>query len=241
MGMYYYSLTKFKLPHIRIYEDGTLFDENKNRVIVPQPKSGNIELVSPITNNRVRISAAWLHRYYYNVPWHPRHYIPCRHMRDIGFSNYVALEDGRIFSCITYDYLIGNMSFDGYKRVLVKRDNGTFITIGIHRLIAMTFIPNPENKKEVNHIDGDKLNNSVKNLEWVTPSENMEHALHNGLRKFATSDETIHQICKMLERGDRVMDICNELDIQKHVVLSVKSGCHARISKLYDIPLNKHF
>lgn len=46
----------------------------------------------------------------------------------------------------------------------------------IHRLVAETFIPNPDDKKEVNHKDGNKLNNDASNLEWVTPSENQQHS-----------------------------------------------------------------
>lgn len=54
----------------------------------------------------------------------------------------------------------------------------------IHRLVAEAFIPNTENKREVNHIDGNKLNNKVTNLEWVTSAENKQHAIATGLKVY---------------------------------------------------------
>jgi hypothetical protein len=52
----------------------------------------------------------------------------------------------------------------------------------VHRLVAETFIPNPENKRTVNHIDGNKENNLITNLEWNTHSENLQHAYDTGLQ-----------------------------------------------------------
>lgn len=70
---------------------------------------------------------------------------------------------------------------DGYLRCNIAQD-GKFRLWLVHRLVAEAFIPNPDNKPEVNHIDGDKANNNVSNLEWVTREENIRHA-HKVLRK----------------------------------------------------------
>jgi hypothetical protein len=71
----------------------------------------------------------------------------------------------------------------GYEYVILSNDIEKHKTLTVHRLVARTFIPNPENKEEVNHIDGNKLNNCVDNLEWVTTSENMLHAYKTGIRE----------------------------------------------------------
>ena len=71
----------------------------------------------------------------------------------------------------------------GYLHVTLYK-NGTPKTIKAHRLTAKAFIPNIENKPEVNHIDGNKENNNIINLEWNTRAENNMHAIKNGLLKF---------------------------------------------------------
>lgn len=68
----------------------------------------------------------------------------------------------------------------GYPRVYFDKDKKTKF-VPVHRLVALAFIPNPENKPQVNHIDGNKHNNCVDNLEWCTNRENQLHAIRTGL------------------------------------------------------------
>ncbi len=72
----------------------------------------------------------------------------------------------------------------GYLLVSLNID-GKQLSRTVHRLVAKTFIPNPENKTQVNHLDGNKHNNNVENLAWATPGENLEHAYDTGLRSKA--------------------------------------------------------
>jgi hypothetical protein len=101
-----------------------------------------------------------------------------------GFTHLIACSDGRVLNKKNRN-AVG--SSDGrYLRVNKSKGSKTEQNTepnssSVHRLIAETFIPNPENKKVVNHIDGNTLNNAVTNLEWVTQSENMQHAISTGL------------------------------------------------------------
>lgn len=84
------------------------------------------------------------------------------------------LRKGRILKQ-HYDYL-------GYKRVRLSKNQKTK-TLTLHRLLAINFIENPYNKPNINHIDGDKSNNDLNNLEWCTQKENVQHSYELGLSK----------------------------------------------------------
>lgn len=130
------------------------------------------------------------------------------------------------------DYEVSNLgrvcSFKGrYPKILKPRkDRGGYlcvtlytgekrVTKKVHRLVAEAFIPNPENKPEVNHIDEDKLNNVVDNLEWVTHRENMNHG--TGIKRSAeargkavvqyTTDGVFMDLYSSIREAERVTGI----------------------------------
>lgn len=104
----------------------------------------------------------------------------------IGYEKYFMVSNfGEIWSKRTEIILIPTIIKSGYCTIATRFNgrSGECKTIRIHRMVAEAFIPNPENKPLVNHIDGNKRNNNYKNLEWCTASENTIHALKTGLLK----------------------------------------------------------
>ena len=104
---------------------------------------------------------------------------------DYKVSNY-----GRVMQWRKRLVLKQSTNKDGYKCVRLAGQ-----TYRVHRLVAMAFIPNPENKPQVNHIDGNKQNNNLNNLEWVTNQENVQHAFKIGLEKAHYGEE--HGMAKL--------------------------------------------
>ena len=98
------------------------------------------------------------------------------------YDGYFVTKEGLIYSAKTNRYLKFSYDKQGYARVGLSVGNYKTKTIKVHRLVAETFIDNPQSKGDVNHIDGVKSNNHVDNLEWNTRSENIIHAYNNGLK-----------------------------------------------------------
>lgn len=98
-----------------------------------------------------------------------------------GFSNYSISKDGVITNTKTKMIKKPWLGKVGYYYIDLYANNKS-TKVAVHRLLAQEFISNPENKRTVNHIDGNKLNNKLDNLEWATQSENNQHAYDTGLK-----------------------------------------------------------
>lgn len=97
-------------------------------------------------------------------------------------NNYEISDEGEVRNKNTGRILSGSVNNGGYRTVHINRNESPDF---VHRLVAETFIQNPEPdiRKDVNHKDGDKMNNNVSNLEWVTRSKNVKHAYEHGLNR----------------------------------------------------------
>lgn len=90
------------------------------------------------------------------------------------FDNYDIFEDGRVFSHKTQKYLRPQNNGNGYLKVYLYKEGKMFQQY-IHKLVAITFIPNPHNYKYIDHIDRNKANNNLSNLHWCSASENINN------------------------------------------------------------------
>jgi NUMOD4 motif/HNH endonuclease len=118
--------------------------------------------------------------------------------------------------------LVGRIRSKSLSVVLCK--DGHRNHVNIYRLVAEVFIPNPENKPFVNHIDGNRMNNRLDNLEWVTCSENFKHAIKHGL--FIPKRGEEHWISKLTEENVKQIRV-----LRKQGVTYTKMGEMFGVSK----------
>ncbi len=102
-----------------------------------------------------------------------------------GAEDYMVSDKGRVLSLKGKEKRMLKIDVDhcGYEYVRLSM-KGLLIKNRVHRLVAKSFLPNERNLPEVNHLDGNTLNNCVENLEWCDHYDNMQHALLHGLMYF---------------------------------------------------------
>lgn len=119
----------------------------------------------------------------------------------------------------------------GYHKIKLSK-YGKVKDFTVHRLVALNFVKNIFNKPQVNHKDGNKLNNKVDNLEWMTISEQSIHAYKYNLKSktgiknsmVKLTEEEVKKIKEMLDMGSRVGEISKEFNVTSSCISSIKSG-----------------
>ena len=160
-------------------------------------------------------------------------------------TNYIVTTNGEVYSTSGGKRRRLKPSIDeaGYYIVGLRID-GKRISLGVHRLVASTFIKNPKNKEEVNHKNGDKSKNDIFNLEWSTRSENMTHSYETGLHRKGENNvnavytETqIRRVCELLEDNIKTRnEIVSETGVSWYTIYNIIKGKKWKhVSKDYDL------
>lgn len=133
-----------------------------------------------------------------------------------GFENqYAVSSKGRVKNLKTNRILGGRYDGAGYKAVILNGKN-----YNVHRLVALAFLDNPNKLPQVNHIDEDKLNNDVKNLEWVSIEDNIRHSIHNQSCKV----EQLTKDGNLIRVWDSIHQINRELGYARQAITKVCKG-----------------
>ena len=141
-----------------------------------------------------------------------------------GYPNYEVSIYGEVYSKKKGDVLEPQNNTHGYY-VVTLYDNNIPKMHTVHRLVAKAFIPNPFNKNEINHINGNKKDNRVSNLEWCTSSENKKHAFKNGLAKHHGGSPRIK--VRVIETGkeyNSILECANDINGNIGHIASILRG-----------------
>lgn len=147
--------------------------------------------------------------------------------KHISFS---ISDEGQLRNDKTGRILKPTIGKTGYWVVTIRPDGrkGKSYSLKLHRLVAKAFIPNLENKPQINHKDGNKLNNHYSNLEWVTPKENVHHAISIGLMN---EQNHLHG-----EAMDNVKLNADDVRfIRKHFIANHSEFGYNGLSKLFNV------
>lgn len=169
-------------------------------------------------------------------------------------TNYIITPNADVFNIYTEYQLKPFINAYGYYSVNIQLGKrGNYKTRRLHQLVALGYIPNPENKPAINHIDGIKLNLRLSNLEWVTILENNTHARETGLmtphgpdpENCNLTQHTIQEVrfvCEQLQAGMSPKKISRKYNLGYDFIQKIRRGITWKnISKDYDFPDIKRY
>lgn len=140
-----------------------------------------------------------------------------------GYEDYQVSGDGKVYSIKSNKILKPDIDKDGYEIYRIRDKYGNRKTFKCHRLVAFTFIENPNNLPIINHIDGNKRNNNLSNLEWCTVQQNTRHAVDTGLLKPYTRGIEVYDIFKkrVVSRFNSYDDLSNITGLKKSSLIDM--------------------
>jgi hypothetical protein len=161
----------------------------------------------------------------------------------LGYEGYYEISNTGRVKCLPRKGS-GCKNYVYFKKITPPKDNVHYPTFSLnvggkskslmlHRVLAIHFIQNPENKLQVNHIDGNKSNNDLSNLEWVSPSENIYHGLSLGIMNTAKgvdkpharfTENDVRNIKTRLINGDIGSHIAKDYGVHKGLIYYIKNG-----------------
>lgn len=137
-------------------------------------------------------------------------------------GRYILQEDGTIISNTTNKLLSTSPDSTGYPACNLW-DGTKYHKHRVHSLMANHFLPNPYSKRTVNHIDGNKLNNSLSNLEWATDAENIQHA-HDNIPRKSTRTLSFDDIEFILFSDVTAVDLSSTLGVSPSHIRALRRG-----------------
>lgn len=229
--MNYVYLLDEGLPHLVLFKNGVVVNTSNNRQICN--KKNVVERNKYHQFGRKTFYIRSLVSKYFEAPWNIYHEDDYKGLDFLGYPDYLIVRNGQLYSLLDYKYVNGALSVDGYVKITLTSPDKTLTYTRLHRLVALSFIPNPENKPEVNHKDLNKCNNSAYNLEWVTSIENQNHFLQTQHKRQLTTEE-VHTICSLLEQGECDEFIISQVPgISRITIYGITHGRFPDIAKNY--------
>lgn len=153
-------------------------------------------------------------------------------MKQFRNTQYYITDKLKIYNVITKRFVTPYLTvYHKVKRHTVGLYiNGKRKNILYHRLIAEMFIPNPNNLPQINHIDGNPLNNELSNLEWCTASHNNIHAIRSGLRPTKLDIIKANEIRDLLANGVKMKEIRNLYNVGNNIISKIRDNVSWKIN-----------
>ena len=210
---------KIDLPNspfsfVRVYRDGRLYDERRNKFIQVYGRGRNAHIYGLNGLELVVKPASYFYNACWLAPWrNPPNGLQVRDLDFMGFPMYVAVSDGRIFSKYRMRYILHSSDKNGYCRCILRDKDNRRRPQKVHRIIATAFIPNPNQKPQVDHIDGKKHHNEASNLRWVDNDENQRFRAENRYPSKRLDEFQVIEVQSRAKNGESVASLARRFEV----------------------------